>query len=300
MIKKLENILLFKEINVKNLIWFRFIFILGLIIQLIDYKNSHVHQMANKTQFNPIPIFELLGIERAGVLSFQILYYSLILTLVLSLWVKFSRLFTIIALILCFIVFGNLLSLDKSAVTNYVSHSKNIIIFYLFIFSIYPKQGLNSALTLARQKKTTTYNWPISLGIMTLGICYFGAAYSRLESEGFEWLNGETLQAYLIEFYIIFGNENALTLASSYWICLFLSISIIIFEITFFPLALIKNLQFFYAIGGVVFHYSIYYFMKVNFVSFHLLSYLVFIKWEMIESFIHHLLLKKKKLYEKP
>jgi hypothetical protein len=234
--------------------------------------------------FNPVPLFETFGITRASVFEFKVLYILLLIVLFSTIWGKATRFLHSISIPLIFLVFGNILSLSKAADVAYVFHSRNVILFYLTIMTFFPKSGLRSILKLKDIGTTYTYNYPISIATISLGISYFGAAYCRLVSHGLSWMDGHTLQAYILEHYILLDFQQSLILSSNYWLCLALSILMMFFEISFVFLVFFKRTRMLYIISGLIFHLAILYFMNINFFKYHCLAFLVFLDWDWIRD----------------
>lgn len=285
MIKKINDTFFLKQVPTQNVVWFRFIFCLMLIFQLLYDFEPSLYRMKYSPNFNPIPLFELFGLNRMSPQHFLYANTTLILCLLATLTPWLTRLSHFLALVFTFIVFGQLLSLDKAPDTNYVFHSRNVVAFFLLIFTFSPQKVLRP---LWKPKNTSaqTSIWPLNICLFTLAISYFGASYCRFVEYGLLWLNGFTLQKYLLEHYLLLDISQALWLAQRYSLCLALSLALTFFETTFIFAIFNKKLRIPYALAGIVFHLCVYYFMHINFFKYHLLSYLIFIEWHWVEKLL--------------
>lgn len=277
MIDRIEKALLFKKIDLRQIIIFRTLFVSALLIQLLWDWSHHINQMRQIDTYNPIPIFELVGLGRPTLMLFQFSYVVLLLCLLGTFWPKWSRASHILSFLITFLVFGSLLGLHKMEGSNYVHHSKNIVMFFLFILTTLPKESYQNLWNLPKTTISKTYNWPLTLPLVTLSLLYFSSGYCKLDSAGFSWADGHTLQAYLYEQYILMDLPQSLWLADRFQVAKLASIFALILELSF-PLALCgRRVGLLYALGGLSLHIGILYFMDINFLRYHALAYVIFI-----------------------
>ena len=131
---------------------------------------------------------------------------------------------------------------------------------------------------------TTNATWALRLAQWLLVIAYFESAMAKLTRGGLGWMNGYTLQNYLLMDGIRFGRPLGVRLAPDHWLCVVFSAASITFESTFFfvmldriaPLRRVKPLYF---VGGAVFHVGAFVLQAAPFWQF-LALYLTWLPWE--------------------
>ena len=131
---------------------------------------------------------------------------------------------------------------------------------------------------------TPNATWALRLAQWLLVIAYFESSMSKLTRGGLGWMNGYTLQNYLLMDGIRFGRPLGVWLAHYHWLCVVFSVATITFESTFFfvmldriaPLRRIKPLYF---VGGAVFHIATFVVQAAPFWQF-LALYLTWLPWE--------------------
>ncbi len=280
--EKLEK-LFFQKISSKDLNLFRFLYCGSLIIYIVNSFPEVAIRYA-KGMYNPIPLFELVGL---GLMDYQSLYY-IYLTLVVSLTLAMLGILTRVSLYISWICFflymGTKLGFAKMPGSNYVYHSQNIIVFVLFILSVSPgisDWGIVSFFRKNRKKQIYSPphipNWPTQLIKSTIALAYFGAGYCKIATS-FLWADGYTLQAYFLHRHILLDMELSGFLAQFYYLCLFLGIASLILELTFFLIIFFPRLAPFYVFSALMFHVSVIFTMDINFLKTFALVYLVFIR----------------------
>ena len=155
----------------------------------------------------------------------------------------FQRFWTACSLIFFFLFQGWLYGfIRRSADDPYVYHSANIIFFILLIQLTAPSNPVWTMgfwIKRAFLKKDNVLSpryypvYPRLLAILTIGITFFGSFWCKLDTSGFQWIDGHTLQAYLLEASV----EKPLSYGSwlagqNFYLIWFLNISVWVFQST--------------------------------------------------------------------
>jgi len=133
--------------------------------------------------------------------------------------------------------------------------------------------------------------WPLLLVQWMFALIYLSAAFHKLSWSGLDWMNGWTLQYYMLQDALRWGSDSAGTGAGyaaapglGVWIgqhhgmMRIASWLSILFESTFWIVPLVPGLALVYLPIGVGFHATIYVLQRVSFFSFVWL-YSVFVPW---------------------
>jgi len=119
--------------------------------------------------------------------------------------------------------------------------------------------------------------WPLLLLQWMMALVYLSAAVSKLES-GFEWMNGHTLQYYLLQEGVRWERGVGLWLSQYHSLAVLLSWITVAFESTFFLVLIVPRLAWFYLPLGVLLHLGMDLALKANFVPW-LSIYAAFVPW---------------------
>ena len=126
--------------------------------------------------------------------------------------------------------------------------------------------------------KTSIFaKWPLTLLRWLFALIYLSAAFTKLGRGGLDWVNGYTLQYYLLEDGLWHSNI-AVWLAHHPAVVWIMSLLTLIFEGTFFLVLVFPKLAWLYIPMGVAFHLGIYVTMKAPFFQF-IAIYTIFIPW---------------------
>lgn len=269
-------------ISLLDLHLFRIIF--GVLLIRADYKNWSLNfkAMNEFPSWNPIPLFEYFGIERMNVFDYQVCALMLIGSLCLTVIGWKPRFWLFSSCILFFLVHGQLLSLTKSPVSNYVFHSKNIVVFVLLILAMDSNVGKRSFLTHLFIDSKKLYDTKISshsfhLILISYGMVYLGATYIRFLNNGFQWMDGFTLKSYFLESYFSEGSEVALKLSKHHYVVQILSILTTLFEGSFMLLLIFFRPYLALFAGGILMHLGIFWIMKIDFLKYYGYAYWCFL-----------------------
>lgn len=129
--------------------------------------------------------------------------------------------------------------------------------------------------------------WPLILLGWMMALVYLSAATSKLKS-GFEWMNGYTLQHYLLQEGMRWERGLGLWLSQHHSLAVLLSWITVTFEATFFLLLIVPPLAWFYLPLGVLLHLGMDLTLKANFVPW-LSIYAAFVPWtELLRRLSQH------------
>jgi predicted DCC family thiol-disulfide oxidoreductase YuxK len=120
--------------------------------------------------------------------------------------------------------------------------------------------------------------WPLLLVQWLFALIYLSAAISKVGSSGLEWVNGYTLQYYLLQDGLRWESHVGVWLGQHHTLVWLLSWLTILFEGTFFSVLIFPPLAWIYIPLGVAFHTGIYVTMRAPF-FYYLPLYVVFIPW---------------------
>ncbi|MBM4015213.1 MAG: hypothetical protein FJ293_09670 [Planctomycetes bacterium] len=121
--------------------------------------------------------------------------------------------------------------------------------------------------------------WPLELLQWLFALCYLSAAVCKLGASGLKWLNGHTLQAYLLQEGIFWGTTSGPWLADHHGLCVLLSWIALLVELLF-PLVLWRrSLAWFFVPAAAALHLGIWFTMRAPFWLYFPL-YAVFLPWD--------------------
>ncbi len=121
--------------------------------------------------------------------------------------------------------------------------------------------------------------WPLELLRWLFALCYLSAAVCKLGASGVEWLNGHTLQTYLLQEGIFWGTSSGPWLADHHELCVLLSWCTLLVELLF-PLVLWRRqLACLFVPAAAALHLGIWFTMRAPFWLYFPL-YAVFLPWD--------------------
>ncbi len=112
-----------------------------------------------------------------------------------------------------------------------------------------------------------------------LAYAYFSTGIAKLLYGGFEWMNGYTLQRYMLGNAINLDQPVGIWLAQQHTLCYILSIATVLFEVFFFVSLFFRKSVTLFLIGGILLHVGIFVTMSAPFFQ-HIVLYIVFIDFE--------------------
>lgn len=227
--------------------------------------------------YHPVPTFSLLGLPVFSEPVLYLIYGGLVAGLVLGGIGIGSRIPFLVVTLSYFYLQGLEMGFTKPPFTQYVYHSRNLGVFVLLILTLAPAYAHQNVLKALREPLSKRCSgWPAQLIKVTLAIAYFGAAYIRLTTST-KWLNGYTLQAYLLERYLLNSNDLALELAHSIPLDIVLSWFAVLLESFFFLAVLIPRTGLLLVPAGVGFHFGNWLIMDIQFFPYFVTAYLSFV-----------------------
>ena len=268
-------------------ILFTFITIRHVIVNCPPSTSGQIYYALPLFKFFHIPdpyqakdlISEFLSITLSLKKFFDFLKIIFIGSLSLSvLGLCFQKFFLTLSGISFFLFQGYLYGFVRTADNPYVYHSANIVVFILLIWLVAPSNPRWTVYFwlryLSKGKKQITQSftypkWPRLLIVLTMGASYFGSFYCKLMTSGFQWINGHTLQTYLL------SQSQKYPLSYGYWLATqnfyiiwFLNIGVWVFQSTAPIGLLLKKTRLFYGTVAVLFHTSVFLFFGFNFTPF--------------------------------
>ncbi|MSR46878.1 MAG: hypothetical protein EXS13_07430 [Planctomycetes bacterium] len=120
--------------------------------------------------------------------------------------------------------------------------------------------------------------WPLELMQWLFALCYLSAAVCKLGASGWQWLNGYTLQGYLLQEGVFWGTSSSVWLARHHGLCVVLSWGALLVELLF-PLVLWqRRLALLFVPAAAAIHLGIWVTMRAPF-WLYLPLYAVFVPW---------------------
>ena len=120
--------------------------------------------------------------------------------------------------------------------------------------------------------------WPILLIQWMVSMIYLSSALWKLAKGGTTWMNGYTLQYYLLQDGLRWGSNLGVWLGQHHSLVRMLSWLTILFEGTFFAVLIFPRLAWFYVPMGAALHTGIYLAMRAPFFQY-LAIYAIFVPW---------------------
>ncbi|MGL5083047.1 MAG: DCC1-like thiol-disulfide oxidoreductase family protein [Microcoleaceae cyanobacterium] len=174
-------------------------------------------------------------------------------------------------------------------------HPQGLILITFFLLAFSPAGKVLSADDLIqrlrqniRRRKFTAFSlvdeysefakWSLRLVQCLLALAYLSAAVSKIAAGGLDWMNGYTLQFYLLADGFLWDRPLGIFLSQNHFLCVIFSWMAIIFEGTFFLVLIFPRLVWLYIPAGTSFHIGIYLAQWAPFFQFVTL-YCVFLPW---------------------
>ncbi len=202
----------------------------------------------------PLLLLGKFRLPSLNVSQFAIIGVVLVLSLVFSLFGFYPRFFIFVALVCYFPYFNSILSL------SYVQRKTNLLPFVMLVLVLSP------ALDAPLDEPATL--WELVLIKIAVAQIYFSAGVQKLRKSGIRWLNGKSLQAYLLEHYLWNDRKIALVVASRISICSALSIFTLIFELTFWTVIFLPQMTFYFVAAALLFHCGTLFTMRINYLKY--------------------------------
>lgn len=120
--------------------------------------------------------------------------------------------------------------------------------------------------------------WPLLVIRWVLALAYLSAGYHKLRVAGFDWMNGYTLQYYMLRDAVRWDMPFGLWLGQHYRLILAMSVVSVVWEATFFLVLIFPALALIYVPLGLGFHTGTWVAMNARFLTFMAL-YAAFVPW---------------------
>jgi uncharacterized integral membrane protein len=250
------------------------------------------HSALPDEMYDPLPILHLLvaPIEwtyRPGFEVLQAVYWVVVVTGLTSLF----GLLTNVSL-LVFAVGNVLLQAFKYSFGDF-HHPEGLMMIALAMLALSPSgRVLSVDAWLARLRHGTGEHgptrhassfarWPLLVIRWLLALAYLSGAFHKLRVAGFDWMNGHTLQHYVLRDATRWDAPLGLLLGQHLWLMLAASVMTILWEGTFFLVLIFPALAWIYIPLGIGLHTGIWLTMRAGFFTFMAL-YSAFVPWSAV------------------
>ena len=132
--------------------------------------------------------------------------------------------------------------------------------------------------------------WPLRVIQWMLALAYLSAGFHKLKSAGLDWMNGHTLQWYMLEAALRYDLPLGIWVGHQLGLLVVLSWVTLVWETTFFLVLLVPALAWIYVPVGIGFHVGTWVLMDAGFYQYFGL-YSVFVPW----AAAHAWLLKQRR-----
>ncbi len=231
---------------------FRFFYPAFIALELSVEKQSLVSKVQSPLCY-PIPLFRHLSIPILQESNIDLFYYTLIFSLIFLSFGFITQLSGIISSVLFFLIIGSAISCSTGKNPDYIPWNHAIVFFNLFVLGISPSnRNLSIDKYLFRFNSAQQKNWPIFLLKFNLIYSYFSSSLAKLQN-GFDWMNGYSLQAQLIYRHLNLDTPLALPIINSHCISVSISITVVLMEFLS-PFALLnRSFATFFISGSLLF-----------------------------------------------
>jgi hypothetical protein len=120
--------------------------------------------------------------------------------------------------------------------------------------------------------------WPLLLLQWMFALIYLSAVTHKLKAAGFDWMNGWTLQYYMLQDGMRWGSGLGVWIGHYHSVALIASWISVFFEATFWLVLVVPRLALVFLPVGIGFHLAVYAIQRAPFFSF-IVMYSVFIPW---------------------
>jgi len=160
-------------------------------------------------------------------------------------------------------------------------HAEAILAIFLLLLALSPS-GRRLSLDAVRRRRDAgapgtvgTAVWPLKLVQLLLAWSYLSNGVAKLAFGGLEWMNGYTLQTYMLQDALKWDLPLGVWLAQHHALCVWLSVATIVFEMTFVLAVFVRRVRPAYLAGGAMLHLGIYLTMGAIFFQ-HIVLYACF------------------------
>jgi predicted DCC family thiol-disulfide oxidoreductase YuxK len=257
-----------------------------------DYHGRLVqHAQIADALYNPLPILRFLTMPLGYYRPSELVVQLILVVVFVAGAAAFIGFYTRISLLL--FAFGNIFLQAFLYSFGDFHHPNALMMISLLVLSFSPAGELLSIEDLRRRLRKnlaekrfervsiTSENsyyarWPLLVIQWLFALIYLSAAISKLFQSGLDWMNGYTLQFYMIEDGLRWGSSLGLWVGQHHYLAIVLSWVTIIFEATFFLTLIFPALAIIYVPVGTGFHTGIYLIQRAPFFQF-IAAYTVFL-----------------------
>lgn len=219
---------------------------------------------------NPTRLYEhksrILGFWKPPILDklqFQLMGFILSASLLAATTGILTRLMLSISLTTYFFYFSQIKSLDT------LVRKINLIPIVLIILIVSP--SINASF------EEPVLLWPLWLVKISIVQMYFSAGLQKLRRAGVKWIDGQSLQKYMVDHYLWGDMNNALWFAKHPRLCKLASISTLIFELTIWIILFWPELTLLYVALAILFHCGTAITMRIRYLKYLIPIYMVFV-----------------------
>lgn len=247
------------------------------------------------SEYSPVVAFQVFNIEQLGIDTLWGMYTFFLILLVFISLGFLTRLSLVFACVLYFLIVGDFLSKESFELfDNATSHSHNMIFYLLFTLIFLPsvKNYSLDKYIFKYKKPQKSFLWEESLIILVIATAYFGSGYTKLVDSGLMWIDGNSLQSYLVERKVLLGLEYPMFFINNKVVLVLLSVGTIFFECILVFGLLFRKIRWASLTVIICFHIMTFYLFKINFLKTHLifivyfLGYLIY-KIKRIEQYVN-------------
>jgi uncharacterized membrane protein YphA (DoxX/SURF4 family) len=272
--------------------------------QLLWFSPSiehHIHLLEKNPEFiNPQLFIRLVAaiVSREAFFtpaSFTVLYWITIVAGVTSLVGFFARTSLFV------FALGNWIFIAHVYSYAEIHHPEAIFCMFLMFLAFSPSGGSLSVDALIRRyrdhrahdqeklsQRVETAIWPLKLVHVLLALTYFSTGLAKISYGGFQWMNGYTLQNYILLDAVRRDIPIGIWMAQQHTLCILLSVFTVLFELFFFLSLIVCRTTPYFLIGGIFFHIGLYLFAGHDFFQ-HiilLLLLLIFLDFKLGETWV--------------
>jgi uncharacterized membrane protein YphA (DoxX/SURF4 family) len=138
--------------------------------------------------------------------------------------------------------------------------------------------------TVGSEERSMTV-WPLKLMTIVMSIVYFNASWNKFTHAGLLWLNGYTLQSYLLQYGLQFDKPVSIWLGQQHLLCIIFSCFTFLFEGLFFTTLFWKKSVPYWLMAGILFHLGLCLLIEGSFAFFPwIVIYAAFVDFERVLS----------------
>jgi hypothetical protein len=188
-------------------------------------------------------------------------------------------------------------------------HESAVFCIFLLLLAFAPAGNRLSIDALIRRRRNITTPdvvdtgiWPLKVAHVLLALTYFTAGIAKVVVGGPQWVNGYTLQNYILSDAIPRGFPFGVWLAQQHTLCVALSVFTLLFELFFFLSLIFPRTAPFFLLNGIAFHIGLYLAAGHDFFSHMVLMFLllVFVQPDWLREWLSHHVAVRRRLQSRP